>query len=285
VHELASLYKQLSPIDFRILVGIENEMRRHKWVPIENLQIYTGSSVERLRRRLEFLRGMKIVLYAKTPYEGYQLYYRGYDLLALHTFVKRGTLDAVGGQIGFGKESDVFVGLKNENRVVIKLHRAGMTFKKIKRERRYLADKEHFSWVYASRLAAQHEFKALKILYPEVSVPEPIDQNRHAIVMGLCEGVSLVDCVLKDPEFFFDEIIENTKKTYELGVVHGDLSEYNILVSPDGITIIDWPQWVGREEINADELLLHDLSMICKYFKKKYSIKKDPVSLLNYFKS
>ena len=119
MHELASLYKQMSPFDFRILVGIENEMRRHRWVPIENLRVYTGSSVERLRRRLEFLRGMKIVLYTKTPYEGYQLYYRGYDLLALHTFVMRGTLDAVGGQIGYGKESDVFVGLNGNERIVI----------------------------------------------------------------------------------------------------------------------------------------------------------------------
>jgi len=38
---------------------------------------------------------------------------------------------------------------------------------------------------------------------------------------------------------------------YAKGVVHGDLSEYNIFVSDEVVTVIDWSQYVEVEHENA----------------------------------
>jgi RIO kinase 2 len=57
-------------------------------------------------------------------YDGYRLTYGGYDYLALHTLVKRGSVYSVGNQIGVGKESDIYIVADEEgNQRVIKIHR------------------------------------------------------------------------------------------------------------------------------------------------------------------
>ena len=51
-------------------------------------------------------------------------------------------------------------------------------------------------------------------------------------------------------------------------VIHGDLSEYNIILKPDGhILIIDWPQYVKTDQVNAEELLERDLKNVLDFFQ------------------
>jgi RIO kinase 1 len=48
-----------------------------------------------------------------------------------------------------------------------------------------------------------------------------------------------------------------------LGLIHGDLSEYNVLITPDGPVIIDLPQVVSAAGNNAArEMLLRDVHNI-----------------------
>ncbi|MHC1592663.1 MAG: RIO1 family regulatory kinase/ATPase domain-containing protein [Methermicoccaceae archaeon] len=274
------LYRHLNPTDLRVLTAIETEMRTHEWVPVERICPYVDASMDSIVHRLRWLRRQKVVEYSKLAYEGYRLFYAGYDLLALNALTKRGAVDAVGGQVGFGKESDVFVVLQAGEMRILKLHRAGLTFKSVRRERRYIAGRRHLSWLYASRLAAQREFEALRKLYPHVAVPEPIDHNRHAIVMGMFEGVALSECTLEHPQQLFDELWDNIKKAYELGVVHADLSEYNVMSSQYGVCLIDWPQWVEADAKGARELLARDITNLCTHFQKRYRLKLDPEGLL-----
>jgi RIO kinase 1 len=47
------------------------------------------------------------------------------------------------------------------------------------------------------------------------------------------------------------------------GLIHGDLSEYNVLVAPDGPVIIDFPQVVNAAGNNAArDMLLRDVGNI-----------------------
>ena len=46
---------------------------------------------------------------------------------------------------------------------------------------------------------------------------------------------------------------------YVKGVVHGDLSEYNVFVSDEGVTVIDWPQYVEVGDERAKGLLERDV--------------------------
>jgi RIO-like serine/threonine protein kinase len=56
-------------------------------------------------------------------------------------------------------------------------------------------------------------------------------------------------------------------------LVHGDLSEYNILIADSGqFVFIDWPQSVSANDPGANELLTRDVSNVVKFFARKYSV-------------
>lgn len=293
ISDVLKVFRGLSNKDFRILTGIEMGMKHFEWVPVEDMNKYTKLPVDKLAYRLKKLVGNKLVVRTFQPYEGYQIYFEGYDALALNTFVKRKTITAIGDEIGVGKESVVFEAIKEPELaigdpipVIIKFHREGRTsFKQVKRTREHIGDREHFSWIYAARLAAQREFDILSTLYPKVSVPRPVGHNRHAIVMELAKGSVLVKTKLLNPEWYLDEIIRQVKLTYSLGIIHADLSEYNIFVSEDGIELIDWPQYISTIHPNADELLKRDVSNVLTHFDRKYGVKRDLEELLREIKA
>lgn len=53
------------------------------------------------------------------------------------------------------------------------------------------------------------------------------------------------------------------------GLIHGDLSEYNILLAPDGPVIIDLPQAVeAAKNTQAKRLLLRDVANITRFFSR-----------------
>jgi RIO kinase 2 len=168
-----------------------------------------------------------------------------------------------------------------------------------KRYREYLANKRHISWLYASRLTAEREFNILSHLFPIVKVPEPIEQNRHALIIGKLHGEELkrvdVEKLDVNPEELFMKIIKEVKKAYSLGFIHGDLSEFNVLINSEGdFLIIDWPQAieVGKkgkvdklpfEEVEYDEefYLKRDLENLLRYLKK-YGVDESLDKLYNY---
>lgn len=112
-------------------------------------------------------------------------------------------------------------------------------------------------------------------LYPKVSIPKPFDQNRNAIVMELAKGSLLSKTRLLDPEWYLDEILRRAKITYSMGIIHADLSEYNVFVSEDGVQLIDWPQYITPEHPQADEILERDVLNILTHFYRKYGIKRE----------
>jgi RIO kinase 2 len=136
---------------------------------------------------------------------------------------------------------------------------------------------DHASWLFQSRLAAEKEFQALRLVhFHGVAVPEPISQNRHAIVMGVIEGAELAKWrEIEDPAGVLKEILSNVKKAYvDAGVIHADLSEYNVLLKPDmHVLIIDWPQYVTVEHPNAEELLTRDVKNVLDFFSRRFRVK------------
>ncbi len=59
------------------------------------------------------------------------------------------------------------------------------------------------------------------------------------------------------------------------GLVHADLSEYNILVKGKKPYLIDFGQAVVLKHPNASAFLERDIKNILQYFKKAYRIEKD----------
>jgi RIO kinase 2 len=116
----------------------------------------------------------------------------------------------------------------------------------------------------------------MQLVYSKgVSVPKPISQNRHVIAMGMIEGGELSKYKdIGDPKKVLKEILRNVRKTYlKAHVIHADLSEYNIILKPDGhLLIIDWPQYVTTDHANAGELLLRDLKNVLAFFSRRFNV-------------
>ena len=280
----------LEPEDFRVLTVIDLDMSRHRYVPENDVSRLTGLPLKQVKYRLDRLGKFGLVYRWVGPYVGYVLSTAGYDCLAMNSLVKANLIEAFGKPLGVGKESDVYDALTPKGRrVAVKFHRLGrVSFRQTRRLRGYIADRRHISWLYQSRLAAEKEFEALKIVYPHgVSVPEPIGQNRHVVVMGFIEGIELYRASeIQNAEEVLDEIIENVKKAYQKAkVIHADLSEFNVVLKPDShILIIDWPQYVRTNHPNADMLLRRDVRNILKFFQRRSSIKREINEVLEYIK-
>ena len=66
-------------------------------------------------------------------------------------------------------------------------------------------------------------------------------------------------------------------------LIHGDLSPFNILLQQSHhILIIDWPQSVSTNHINAKELLERDLRNVLTFFQRKYGLKNTLKDALTY---
>jgi len=274
------LLTRLDPRELRVLLGIELGMSHYEFVPIDVLTKYSGLSEEEAKFWLGEL-DKKDLLYGQAEsYSGFILNYNGYDLLALNALVKGDVLQSLGMPVGMGKEADVLEAMTpREEKVAVKFHRLGrVSFRDTRRKRNFIGKRRHMSWLYQSRLAAEREYEALTKVYEAgVSVPRPIFQNRHVVVMEFIEGHQLSEVSeLDDPEAFLEEILINVKKAYDAGVIHNDLSEFNLIASNEGkIYLIDWPQYISRSDPNAQVTLRKDITNILRSFRRKYRISKN----------
>ncbi|MFW6110487.1 MAG: serine/threonine-protein kinase RIO2 [Thermoproteota archaeon] len=282
----AEVFRKLEKEDLRVLQVIEAGMSKHKFVPKKLITDYTKFSSKETFFRLDRVSEFRLVRRRRGAYVGYTLNYAGYDCLAINALVKSGVLEALGKSLGVGKEADVYDALnpKGEN-IAVKFHRLGrVSFRETMRKRGY-ADRRT-GWLYRSRLSAEKEFKGLKVVFPcGMSVPEPITQNRHVVVMGMIAGVELAEYKdIPEPKQVLKQILREIRKAYlKAHVIHADLSEYNILVDPDmKILIIDWPQYVTKDHLNAQQLLKRDIKNVLQFFRRKHLLKVEVDKCLDY---
>lgn len=229
-------------------------------------------------------------------FDGYRLTYSGYDYLALNVLTHREVLGGVGNQIGVGKESDVFIceSPDQQKHYAIKFHRLGrVCFRKVSQKRDfYTKSKNKTSWIYLSRLAAQREFQFLKLMHSKgMPVPEPIDANRHVVVMELIDGRILNQYAMEsfEPEKRDSQVAALYKNLMdlllrfanELRLIHGDFNEFNILIRNNleknelEPVIIDFPQMIPVDHELAPEQFERDVDCIVDFFNKRFHFESD----------
>jgi RIO kinase 2 len=273
------VFRQLASEDFRVLSIVEVAMSKREFVPREQIQKYAKVPMDRVDFVLNKLSKLGLVYHSKGAYVGYTLNYVGYDCLAINAFVKAGVISSFGQTIGVGKEADVYTALTSEGEAVaVKFHRLGrISFRQTRRKRGYL--KEHSAWLFQSHLAAEKEFQVLQLAYRYgISVPKPLGNNRHVIVMGIIEGGELSKWrKIARPKRVLKEVLRNVRKAYlKAHVIHGDLSEYNIVLKSDmHVLIIDWPQYVLSDHPNGAELLQRDVQNVLTFFNRRFDVTVD----------
>ncbi|KAK5185756.1 Serine/threonine-protein kinase rio2 [Exophiala sp. CCFEE 6388] len=281
--------RYLNPTDWRTLTAVETGSRNHELVPTTLIANLSKSSLGDVQRSISLLAKANLIAKVQNAkYDGYRLTYGGLDYLALHALQKNNTVYSVGNQIGVGKESDIFVvsDEKGEQRV-LKIHRLGrVSFKKgVRNKRDYArtrAQKERGagSWMYMSRLAAVKEFSFLQALHDVgLSVPTPLGQNRHQLVMSLIDGFPLRQIEkVPDPAGLYAELMDILIQLCSLGLIHGDFNEFNILIKEveEGEDIklvpvlIDFPQMVSVDHANAEFYFDRDVECVKRFFARRF---------------
>ncbi len=206
-------------------------------------------------------------------------------LFTLYKLSNKGYFDILHGFLKQGKESSILLAEnKKGEKIAVKIHaiEAG-NFKKIwpylEGDRRFIGIKRTkrgiiYAW-------CKKEFKNMKIAYEKAKIPspEPIAQMNNVLLMEFLgenfkPAPRLNEINLEKPEKVFEKIKSYIKKLYEKGLIHGDLSFFNILWYKNKPYIIDFSQGVLVNHPNAEFLLRRDIKNICLDFKK-YGIECD----------
>ena len=188
----------------------------------------------------------------------------------------RGVFDELLSPLKVGKESNVFIAKKGKNLIIVKIYRIqACDFKRmynyIGKDTRYeyLKQKRRdiiFAWV-------QREYKnILKAQEANVACPLPLGWKGNILVEALIgdehPALPLKDTRPQNPAEFLDLIVEEMRKLYQGGLIHGDLSAFNILNYDEKPYFIDFSQSTLTKTPNAEELLERDVDNILQFFAK-----------------
>ncbi|KAI5127479.1 RIO kinase 2 [Nematocida parisii] len=268
----------LSGNHFRVLMAVEMGSKNHESVPVDLISKISNVNCDMAGIISDLVRQtfLKSIPSIETGYEGYALTYNGYDNLALYALQREGVIEGIANKIGVGKESDLFLGVSPEKKLLcVKIHKLGrVCFKAVKNTRDYHQKRKHTSWMYLSRLSAQKEYEYMTELYSKrLPMPRPYAQNRHIIVMEYLEGYTAMSKLQRSskiiPAALKPTLYTIIDRLYEIGYVHGDFNEFNIMVRDDfkRVKIIDFPQMVKITDKKADDYLKRDKDAIETYFK------------------
>jgi RIO kinase 1 len=216
--------------------------------------------------------------------EDYQVIEEVFDkstLMVIYDFMNKQVIDEIHGVVNAGKEARIYWGKDPDGKeLAIKIYltssaefKKGMLpyiegdprFAHVRRDTRSLI----YTW-------AQKEFKNLqRAKEAGVNVPEALAVQKNVLIMEFIgkngERAPLMkETALEDAEKVFKRLLTSVKRLYsKAGLVHADLSEYNIMIWKGKPVIFDVAQSVLVKHPMADKFLRRDLSNLHRYFKRK----------------
>jgi RIO kinase 1 len=194
--------------------------------------------------------------------------------------MKKGSIRTLECPISTGKEANVYKARTDEGFAAVKIYRTsnstfGAFLDYIIGDRRFQKiDRSHRGIIYT--WAKKEEMNLKAMVDAGIRAPAPHGLFKNVLVMDYIEyegGPAPQLRVLRtEPDHWVEmwkDVMRTVKKLYrKCGLVHGDLSEYNILY--DGKPVyMDVGQSVDKDHPRARELLKRDLSIISLFFQKK----------------
>lgn len=208
---------------------------------------------------------------------------------ALYKLVQDGQIAAFGGPVSTGKEANVYTALGGatarealeeaaEPTVAVKLYRINAS--DFREMGVYLEGDPRFDEVANDKKAivvgwVRKEFANLqRALAAGVRVPQPLAVERNALVMeylGTDTGRAkrLAEVRVENPTTAYEVVREYMRRLYDAGIIHGDLSEYNIVVEESELYLIDVGQAVTVHHPNSDQFFERDCENVASFFRRQ----------------
>lgn len=213
-------------------------------------------------------------------------------MMMLGKMLTRGIVSSMDFIIGKGKEADIYMaehGSKISNeKVILKIFR--LETSSFSNRMDYMMGDPRFNGVRNNVMQivntwCKKEYGNLKIAEEAgVHSPTPYSFCGNVLAMefigdGSVPAGLLKDVQVADPKKVMKSVLDDIRALYRVGLVHGDISEYNLLMKGSVPYIIDFGQAVGTGHPKAQDFLLRDITNITNFFSKKYGIRSDLESL------
>lgn len=216
---------------------------------------------------------------------------------ALYKLVQDGYIAALGGTVSTGKEANVYLAVGGDAAVetldfdrsqlaedvtgpsvAVKVYRVRAS--NFQDMRDYLEGDPRFESIGTDKKAVvlawtRKEFANLRrARRAGVRVPQPIAVERNALVMeyiGADSGRAkrLSEVTVENPQTAFDGVLEYMRRLYAAGLVHGDLSEYNVVVHEGELVVLDLGQAVTVHHPNHRDFLERDCRNVASFFQRQ----------------
>ncbi len=213
-------------------------------------------------------------------------------LLVLSKMMNKGIFASLDFPISTGKEANVFRATTADGEyLAVKIYKieTSVFFRKMA----YMEGDPRFGRIKYGETDivyefARKEFKNLSICEKTgVHAPKPIYLQKNILVMGFLGEAGLayptMHMIGPRDEKDLDLLLEDVRKLYKIGLVHADLSEFNIVLGKEPY-LIDWGQGVITRHPNSEQFLERDVENILKYFAK-HGYKKDLKKTLEWIRS
>jgi RIO kinase 1 len=207
----------------------------------------------------------------------------------IEPLVQDGLVDEVIRQLMSGKEATVYVVRCGEEIRCAKVYKetSKRSFRqsvdytegrKVKNSRRARAMEKGTSYGRKAQEEAWQNAEVValhRLAAAGVRVPKPYNFHEGVLLMELVTDSAgnaaprLNDLVLtaEMSRAYHRELIAQVVRMLLVGIIHGDLSEYNVLVDSAGPVIIDLPQAIDAAANNhAHKMLLRDVENLANYF-------------------
>lgn len=210
----------------------------------------------------------------------------------LQEMIDEGVIDDVRAKLLSGKEASVYVVERDDDLFAAKVYkeREGRSFKNVasyvdgrnqtrnSRDKRAMNRKTRYGKELAEGNWRETEHNALQRAFDAgVRVPEPYLLYEEVLLMELvCDEHGAPAPRLADFELTREvaallhlEAFLQVRRLLAAGLIHGDLSAFNILVAEEGLTLIDMPQIIEASvNSEAKELLHRDLKNLTEHLAK-----------------
>ncbi|MCB9362271.1 serine protein kinase RIO [Candidatus Woesearchaeota archaeon] len=213
----------------------------------------------------------------KEKWKTYGNVFDEFTLRNLFQLSSRGFFEELQSPIKIGKEANIFTAVtKDSTTVIVKIYRLetcdfNRMLDYIKTDQRYVNIRRSrrkiiFAWT-------QREFRnIIKAREAGVKVPTPYIFKDNILVMEQIgspkPAPQLKEAYPEEPEAFYQTTIDYMRMMYLHGLIHGDLSQFNILNDNDNPVFIDFSQGLTTESHGWQDYLRRDIKNVANFFKK-----------------